>query len=114
FPELALDGETPTPGLTAAGDGSYLGVTEAGGQYGNGTVFRIDPVPVRLRIGFSGLIELSWPQSSTTDRLDVTDQLTLPDWKPLPNEVQAEGSLFKVNVSPESSARFFRLHRQWE
>jgi uncharacterized repeat protein (TIGR03803 family) len=53
FPELVansaglptnVDGATPVAGLTDGGDGRLYGVTNLGGEQGNGTVYSIDPV----------------------------------------------------------------------
>jgi uncharacterized repeat protein (TIGR03803 family) len=53
FPELVanstglptnVDGATPVAGLTDGGDGRLYGVTNLGGEGGNGTVYSIDPV----------------------------------------------------------------------
>lgn len=38
------DGATPIAGLTDGQDGRYYGVTNFGGEFGNGTIFAIDPV----------------------------------------------------------------------
>ncbi|MGQ0568133.1 MAG: choice-of-anchor tandem repeat GloVer-containing protein [Armatimonadota bacterium] len=43
FGATAGDGSRPGAGLTKAPDGNLYGTTEAGGAYGNGTVFRITP-----------------------------------------------------------------------
>src|SRR6185436_3063733 len=76
------DGQIPSAAFTPVGDGSFLGVTEAGGD-GNGTVFRFDPTDVRLRIFLTkGTAELRWASSSTVDSLERSTSLSGFDWQP--------------------------------
>jgi uncharacterized repeat protein (TIGR03803 family) len=43
FLSFSGDGQLPTEGLVQCGDGNFYGMTESGGTYVHGTVFRISP-----------------------------------------------------------------------
>jgi len=43
------EGATPEGGVLIGADGGYYGTTNAGGTYGNGTVYRVDPASLTLK-----------------------------------------------------------------
>ena len=113
FGMSAGDGETPPAAFTAVGDGSFLGVTEAGGN-GNGTVFRFDPVDVRMRIGLTPITaELQWPASSTVDTLELTSGVGGFDWQQSGSAVTRVGDENRAAVPRSTTGQFFRVHRAW-
>ena len=110
----AGDGETPSAGFTAVGDGSFLGVTEAGGN-GNGTVFRFDPVDARLRLEITpSTAQLRWAASSTLDTLELTSGTDGFDWHPSGAAVTRAGNENQASVPRQGSGQFFRVRRLWE
>jgi uncharacterized repeat protein (TIGR03803 family) len=109
------DGETPSAGLTGVGDGSFLGVTEAGGDSGTGTVFRFDPVEVRLRIGLSATVaELRWEASSTADALETTTDATSFDWQASQIQASQDGNELRAAIPRQPTGQFFRVRRVWK
>jgi uncharacterized repeat protein (TIGR03803 family) len=115
FGVSAGDGQTPSAGLTSVGDGSFLGVTEAGGDNGNGAVFRFDPVEVRVRIGLTDTAaELRWPASSTVDELEATAALGAFDWHGVGATVLRLGDENEATVPRQSQGQLYRVRRGWE
>jgi len=107
------DGQTPSAAFTPVGDGSFLGVTEAGGQ-GNGTIFRFDPIGVRLRISMTPTTaELRWPTSSTVDSVEATPGVNGFDWHPTGVPVTRSGDENHASVPRQPAGQFFRVRRLW-
>jgi uncharacterized repeat protein (TIGR03803 family) len=114
FGAAFIDGQTPSASLTVIGDGSFLGVTEAGGG-GNGTLFRFDPEETRLQITPSGAqAQLSWNRSSTSDTLETTSHLAAPDWQPFEDPISEDVDEYHTAVPLDSPAQFYRVRREWK
>jgi uncharacterized repeat protein (TIGR03803 family) len=112
FGVSAGDGQTPSAGLTAVGDGSFLGVTEAGGDNGTGTVFRFDPVEVRLRINLTATAaELRWPASSTIDELEATSAVGGFHWQPSGASIFRQGEENQADVPRQAQGQLYRVRR---
>jgi uncharacterized repeat protein (TIGR03803 family) len=117
FDSLALDGETGVGGLSLAGDGTFWGCTEAGGELGYGTVFRVDPTLVLLRIQPEGGTALvHWPISSTFDQLEEATDLNAAQiqWSPSASAASTNGSEYQATISLTSGGRFLRVTRSWK
>jgi uncharacterized repeat protein (TIGR03803 family) len=108
------DGEIPSAGLTPVGDGSFLGVTEAGGATGTGIVFRFDPALVPVRISLSATAaDLRWPASSTLDELEVSN-LSGFDWQRSQAEVSNDGDELHTSIPRQAMGQLFRVRRIWK
>ena len=107
------DGQIPSAAFTPVGDGSFLGVTEAGGE-GNGTIFRFDPADVRLRIFLTPTTaELRWPASSTVDSLEMTSGVSGFDWQPAGAPISRLANENQASVLRQPAGQFFRVLRIW-
>lgn len=112
--EATWAAQTPSAALTPVGDGSFLGVAEAGGDLGTGAVFRLDPVEVRLRIELTASnAELRWPASSTTDVLEAAPSSGPLVWQPGTTEVSRVADENRVSITRLSTGQFFRVQRVW-
>lgn len=108
------DGQTPSASLAVVGDGSFLGLTEAGGG-GTGTLFKFDPEEARLRVALSGShADLTWNRSSTADTLETATDLGAPDWQPFAGVIAEEAHQYRTLLQLDFPARFFRVRRVWE
>jgi uncharacterized repeat protein (TIGR03803 family) len=109
------DALAPVAGLTRSREGSYYGVSEAGGAGGVGAIFRFDPRLVEMSIArtMSGSI-LEWPKSSTLDQLQQNGSLSSNQWNIVAEPLSDLGDRFRVTV-PDSGGerRFFRVRREW-
>jgi uncharacterized repeat protein (TIGR03803 family) len=107
------DGQTPSAAFAAVGDGSFLGVTEAGGHLGNGSVFRFDGAEVRLGIRLMGAsTELRWPASSTVDSFEAASIGSF-DWQPVPTAISSDEQENRATILRNSPGQFYRVRRLW-
>jgi uncharacterized repeat protein (TIGR03803 family) len=99
-----------------AGDGTLWGCTEAGGELGFGTVFRVDPMLVLLGIQPQGATALvHWPISSTFDQLEeATDLNEQIRWSPSASAASTNGSEYQVTIPLTPGGRFLRVIRSWK
>jgi len=117
FDTVVLDGETGVGGLSVAGDGTFWGCTEAGGELGFGTVFRVDPMLVLLGIQPQGATALvHWPISSTFDQLEEATDLKAErtQWSPSASAASTNGSDYQVTIPSTPGSRFLRVTRGWK
>jgi uncharacterized repeat protein (TIGR03803 family) len=91
-------------------DGATLyGTAYAGGEAGEGTIFKLDLRP-RLQItpSASGL-KLSWASYANSASLEQTTKLSPAEWTTISSSYSTNSEYISVNVGVSNSARFFRL-----
>jgi uncharacterized repeat protein (TIGR03803 family) len=111
------DGRNPVAGPTLLDDGTLAGSTEAGGDLGFGTFWRLDAREVLLSIerqGGNALIR--WPTTGTSDQLEAVDELPVPGtaWNQVPAAVVTNANEYEVNVPLTGTERFLRVRREWK
>jgi hypothetical protein len=80
----------------------------AGGFWsGAVAVQQIGAPTLEILMAGPGLVTLSWTPKSTAYVLQVTDNLTAPNWQDVPG-----GSLNPITMAAGFPTKFFRLHRQ--
>jgi uncharacterized repeat protein (TIGR03803 family) len=115
FSRSPTDGQTPSAAFSAVGDGSYLGLTEAGGDSGNGTAFRFDPIETYLGIRVTEIAaELTWPASSTSDTVEMTTEEDSFHWQSLNAQTQREAGQLRTTIPRNQNRAFFRIRREWQ
>jgi uncharacterized repeat protein (TIGR03803 family) len=117
FGGLPSDGENPVGALSLATDGTLLGCTEAGGDVGYGTVFRVDPTIVVLTLQPGAPTSLlRWPISSTFDQLEQTANLKEHPirWTPLGRDPSTSGSYYELGLPIGPGDQFLRITRAWK
>ncbi len=82
------NGSLPDAGLTLGNDGNFYGTARAGGDYGDGTIFRLSfspVVPPTLTLQFlTGYPLLSlYGTMGDTYTIQYTTNLATPDWTPM-------------------------------
>ena len=107
------DGAKPSSTLLQANDGRFYGLTSAGGANASGTLFSFAP-PVVLEVRASnGLVVLTWPASATNFVMETTDTAAAGSvWTPLTNTIITVSNSFRLALSPNNPAAFFRLHQR--
>jgi hypothetical protein len=109
------DGANPFVTLLQANDGRFYGLTSAAGINGSGTLFFFSP-PVVLKVSTSNnLIVLTWPAAATNFVVETSDTAAAGSvWTPLPltNTIVSISNSFRLALSANSPAAFFRLHQR--
>jgi uncharacterized repeat protein (TIGR03803 family) len=117
FANESVDGRSPVAGPTFANDGVLYGCTEAGGGLGGGTIFRLDPRPVRLNIERQQTTTLvQWPVTGTSDELQQAT--TLPSnstsWTAAGALVSTNADRYQTTLPLNGTNRFLRVRREWK
>lgn len=107
------DGANPFGTLLQANDGRVYGLTSAAGINGSGTLFSFLP-PVVLQVSTSNnLVILTWPASATNFVLEASETAGAGSfWTPLTNTTVTISNRFRLALSTNRSAAFFRLHQR--
>jgi uncharacterized repeat protein (TIGR03803 family) len=106
------DGSGPDGALIQATDGSFYGVTEYGGQYGSGTIFRLTVAPAFLSATeAAGTMSFTWStEAGAIYQLQYCTDLAQINWTCLGNSITATTStLSACDVAPADTQRFYRV-----
>jgi uncharacterized repeat protein (TIGR03803 family) len=98
--------------LVQGADGSFYGVTEYGGQYGAGTIFRLTIAPAFLSATKEGgVINFTWStEVGTSYQLQYCTNLAEPNWICLGASMQAgAGALSASDMEFPDAQRFYRI-----
>ena len=107
------DGADPVVTLLQAHDGRFYGLTSAGGVNASGTLFSFAP-PVLLEVSRSNsLVTLTWPASASNFVLETSGTAAPGSfWTSQTNGIVTIGNSFRLDLSPNSPAAFFRLNQR--
>jgi uncharacterized repeat protein (TIGR03803 family) len=109
------DGANPDCGLTLGLDGNLYGVTEFGGEGGNGTLFELilsDPAPVLLSVKpTNNAVALSWSAvAGRIYQLQSNGDLRQSIWSNVGLPFAATNSVVvSIDPSPLAARRFYRV-----
>jgi uncharacterized repeat protein (TIGR03803 family) len=105
------DGDQPQGDLTLVGTTLY-GSTAAGGEVGEGTVFRLDLRP-RLSIAQStSNVTVSWPSYATDYQLEQNSTLVSGSWSNVSGSILNDGTNRILTLpAPTGSVKYYRLRQ---
>lgn len=64
-----------------------------------------------IRVTQGDLFEYSWPAFASGYQLEVTDQLTPPDWQPVEGFARLSQGAWRIQLPSPSQTQFYRLRR---
>lgn len=106
--------EHPFGGLLQAADGDLYGLTQSGGNYGHGTVFRLSvPMPPRLQSATqagTGITTMWTAVAGQIYQAQFATNLAAPSWINLGPSITATNGTLQISDSPgPDPTRFYRL-----